>query len=147
MGTTINNSEERKFVVIAIVAADLHSVMDIAWGVSLAAKNAKVMSTQAGEIAQGFQPITNFIGEISKQAIQGVNEIDHEALKLAHITVAEQRANDAYQRFSSVIQNNADARYIDTLSSGMLRVSEQLRITKDEFKTRMNKLISLLIMD
>jgi len=33
------------FVVIASMAAELHSVLDVAWGVSLAAKNAKIIST------------------------------------------------------------------------------------------------------
>ena len=100
---------ENKFVALASIAAELHSVMQVAWGVSLAAKNAKVISAQSGDKGRGFQPITEFIDEISQQAMQGVKAINDEALHLTKIAVNEQRSIDAYNRFDSIRKKNADA--------------------------------------
>jgi len=135
---------DSKVVAIASIAAELHSVMNIAWGVSLAAKNAKVMSAQAGEDALGFQPITNFIDEISQSAIQGVDEINHEALKLSRITVKEQRASDAHQRFLSVISKNKDTAHIDSLTFGMKEVEDNLHKSQSEYRKCLNSLVSML---
>lgn len=138
------SSDQSKSVAIASIASELHAVMDIAWGVSLAAKNAKVISAQAGEKALGFQPITDFIDEISVQAINSVNEINQEATKLSRITVNEQRSQDAYRRFSSVIHKNADARHIGSLAKAMTKVEEHMLDRQHEFKTCIRKLIMAL---
>ena len=137
-------TNDSKVVAIASIAAELHSVMNIAWGVSLAAKNAKVISAQAGEEALGFQPITNFIDEISRSAIHGVDEINHEALKLSRITVSEQRASDAHRRFTSVISRNKDTAHIGSLSFGMEQVEKNLRHAQSEYKKCLANLVSML---
>lgn len=142
--TSTTETENSKVVAIASIAAELHAVMKVALGVSLAAKNAKVMSAQAGDKALGFQPITNFIDEISQQAIEGVVEIDRHALQLSHLTVAEERARDAYRRFASVMRNYADAGYIASLKPCMQRVEDYMDKTHNEHKSSMRKLIALL---
>lgn len=136
--------EESRFVALASIAAELHSVMDIAKGVSLAAKNAKYISAQAGENALGFQPITDFIDEISQQAISGVNEINKAALKLSKIAVYEQRSYNAYLRFNLVEKKYKDARYIGSLSAAMARVEKKMNTTRNEYKKSMGYLVDLL---
>lgn len=135
---------QTKKAAIASIAAELHAVMKVALGVSLAAKNAKVMSAQAGDKALGFHPITNFIDEIAQQAIQGVEEIDHHALKLSYITVTEERTRDAYRRFTSVVRNYADARYIESLKTNMQKVEEAMQEAQREYQMSIRKLFTLL---
>jgi hypothetical protein len=116
----------------------------VAWGVSLAAKNAKVISAQAGDKGLGFQPITDFIDEISQLAMAGVNEISDEALKLSKIAVEEQRSYDAYQRFKSVTVKNNNARYMSSMSAAMDRVETRMLNSTYSFKKKLYLLMSLL---
>jgi len=138
------NYNENKLIALASIAAVLHGVKDVAWGVSLAAKNAKVISAQAGDKGMGFQPITNFIDEISQQAMKGVNEISDEALKLSKISVHEQRSQDAYRRFDNVRQKQSDAVYIDSMSQAMDSVEKNMLIANKDFKKTFNQLLVLL---
>ncbi len=118
--------------------------MSVAWGVSLAAKNAKVISAQAGDKALGFQPITEFIDEISHLAMNGVNEVNEEALRLSKIAVNEQRSIDAYRRFDSVRKKEGKAQYINSLSSAMKRVEQNMLASTQEFKKSLSHLTMLL---
>jgi hypothetical protein len=137
-------TSKQTFVVIASMAAELHSVLEVAWGVSLAAKNAKIISTQAGDIARGFHPITKFIDQISVQAMSGVRDIDERALALTHITVAEERAIDAQRRFASVFKEHPKAKFISSLSPAMHKVDDGLEDIRRDFKGHMHSLDSLL---
>lgn len=136
--------DENRLVALASIAAELYSVKSVAWGVSLAAKNAKVISAQAGDKGLGFQPITNFIDEISQQAMNGVNDINEEALKLSKIAVHEQRSYDAYQRFNSVRNKSQDAQYLKSMSDAMQRAEEKMLASKNEFRKSFRRLVSLL---
>ncbi|MCK4743242.1 MAG: hypothetical protein KAT25_05440 [Sulfuriflexus sp.] len=131
---------EDKLVALASIAAELHSVMNVAYGVSLAAKNAKVISAQAGDKGLGFQPITDFIDEISQLAIEGVSTINENALRLSKIAVHEQRSYDAYKRFTSVIKKNEDAAYIKSLNPSMDRVETHMIKSFKEFRNSMKDL-------
>jgi len=135
---------EDKLVALASIAAELHSVMEVAWGVSLAAKNAKVISAQSGEKGRGFQPITEFIDEIAQQAMNGVNEINHEALQLTRIAVKEHRSIDAYRRFDSVREKNHEAHYIQSMSPAMQRVEQHMLASTKVFKKSLGNLTRLL---
>jgi ODP family beta lactamase len=66
-----------QFVAVASNAA----VMNVAKDISLAAANAKAIAFRAGEKAKGFQPITDFINELTKDAIQVVVIINQKALE------------------------------------------------------------------
>lgn len=136
--------KESRFVALASIAAELHSVMAVAKGVSLAAKNAKYISAQAGENALGFQPITDFIDEISQQAITGVNNINEAALKLSKIAVYEQRSYNAYQRFNLVYTKHKNANHIKSLSDTMIRVEDKMEMTRKKYKCSLNELVELL---
>jgi len=135
---------EDKLVGLASIAAELNSVMAVAWGVSLAAKNAKVISAQAGDKGLGFQPITEFIDEISQQAMKGVNDINDEALRLTKIAVNERRSVDAYRRFDSVRKKDAKARYIESMSPAMKRVEQNMLASTQAMKKSLNQLKLLL---
>jgi hypothetical protein len=136
--------KEDRLVALASIAAELNSVMAVAWGVSLAAKNAKVISAQAGDKGLGFQPITEFIDEISSQAIEGVNEINEKALRLSRLAVDEQRSINAFFSFDSVRKKNADARYISSMMPAMKRVEQNMLLSTREFKKSLNQLAILL---
>lgn len=138
------NQKENRLVALASIAAELYGVKSVAWGVSLAAKNAKVISAQAGDKGLGFQPITNFIDEISQQAMQGVNDINEAALKLSRIAVYEQRSYDAYRRFNSVKEKYKEATYINSMADAMKRVEDNMLTTHNEFRKSLRNLISLL---
>jgi len=138
------NDNEDKLVALASIAAELHSVMNVAYGVSLAAKNAKVISAQAGEKGLGFQPITDFIDEISQLAINGVTHINENALKLSKIAVHEQRSYDAYKRFHSVMTKYQKSKYVDSLEPAMTRVEIHMVDSFKDFKKSMNGLFLLL---
>ncbi len=141
---TNTEQAEDKFVALASIAAELHSVVDVAWSVSLAGKNAKVISAQAGQAGLGFKPITESIDEVSQQAMSGVNEISCAALELSKISVQEQRSIDAYRRFESVFRKNSDAKYIRSLSAAMRRVEDRMQASMSEFRHSMNQLTLLL---
>jgi len=143
MSADTHNNED-KLVALASIAAELHSVMNVAWGVSLAAKNAKVISAQAGDKGLGFQPITDFIDEISQLAIKGVNDINESAMRLSKIAVDEQRSYDAYKRFDSVRKKHQGAAYIASMSSAMGRSENHMIDAFKEFKTSLNNLFALL---
>ena len=143
MSTDFDTNED-KLVALASIAAELHSVMNVAWGVSLAAKNAKVISAQAGDKGLGFQPITNFIDEISQLAIQGVNDINESAMRLSKIAVDEQRSYDAYKRFDSVRKKHDNAAYIDSMAPAMARSESHMIDSFNEFKGSLKKLFALL---
>ena len=139
-----SSHNKSSLVELASIAAELHSVMEVAWGVSLAAKNAKVVSVQAGDQGRGFQPITQFIDEISQQAMKGVKEINLAALQLCKIAVDEQRSINAYQRFESVRTKSADARYIDSMAPAMKGVEQTMLESTRAFKTSLRHLSLLL---
>lgn len=135
---------EGKLVALASIAAELHSVVDIALSVSRAGKNAKVISAQAGDKGLGFRPITEQIDELSKQTMDGVDEISHAALELSKIAVHEQRSIDAYRRFDSVIKKESDAKYIKSMTGVMRNVEDSMRSSISEFKKSMTRLTLLL---
>ena len=120
------SKSENKLVALASIAAELDTIKNIAWGVSIAAKNAKIMSVQAGEKGRGFQPITKFIDEISQQVMTGINDITAAALKLSKMAVNEQRSIDAFNRFVQVQNKNNKTRYIKSLSPAMKKVEETM---------------------
>ena len=135
---------EDRLVALASIAAELSSVMTVAWGVSLAAKNAKVISAQAGDKGLGFQPITEFIDEISREAIDGVNEINEKALRLSKLAVAEQRSINAFHSFDSVRKKNGEARYVNSMMPAMKLVEQNMLGSTREFKKSLIELTILL---
>ncbi|MDH5229844.1 MAG: chemotaxis protein [Gammaproteobacteria bacterium] len=135
------DKKENIIVSVATIAADLASVMRIAWEVSLAAKNAKVIAAQAGDQARGFQPITNFIDEIATQAAEGVSRINDSALSVSRIAVQETRALEAYERFIKVAELAKDARHVQSVKPAIEQVNKDLLDYQTQFKKQYRTLL------
>jgi hypothetical protein len=110
------SSSERNNTVISVatIAADLHKVMHIAWSVSIAAKNAMIISAQAGEQARSFQPITRFIDEIAHTTIDSTQQVERESIRVTRLSAQYLRSRDAYTRFNKVRVSGSGARYLHT---------------------------------
>ena len=109
------SSEQSNTVIsVATIAADLHRVMHIAWSVSIAAKNAMIISAQAGEQARSFQPITRFIDEIAHTTIDSTQQVERESIRLTRLSAYYLRCRDASLRFRRVQTNGRGAAYLHT---------------------------------
>jgi hypothetical protein len=138
-------AQERPFFVsAATVAGNLISVMDIANEISLAAKNANAIAERAGEKANGFRPITDYINEMGNETISLVNKINTEALKVSRIAVDELRAQDAYQRLASA-KDYAGEDAPESIQILIDKAAEELSTHKLALEKEKNKLIELLI--
>ncbi len=106
--------EETKFHLLAVsVAADLAQVKSQGEAISLEALNAKVLVSKAGIKALGFQPITDFMVQLSKETINLVVQIEKKALAVSHEAVGRLRTVNSVQmaqRAQKLAANN-DARY------------------------------------
>ena len=114
LNTNINNREDY-FVAAALVSVQLAGVMETAKSMSLAAKNANVIATRAGEQAVGFQAITDFIDELANNTMFLVKTINEIALEASITAVEKLHAQDALSRMKQARQNTLDARYISSL--------------------------------
>ncbi|MDH5184288.1 MAG: hypothetical protein OEX12_10400 [Gammaproteobacteria bacterium] len=135
---------------VATIAADLHKVMYIAWSVSIAAKNAMIISAQAGEQARSFQPLTRFIDEIAHTTIKSTEKVEHESISLTRLSANYLRTRDAYTRFHQVDRIGKDARYRhtfdQTIDKCLLQLQEQTqRLHQQLF--RLNDFMQDLDMD
>jgi hypothetical protein len=122
----IETRQHNPMVIIAGIAADLSSVMRIAWEVTLASKNAMFIASRAGEKARGFQPITGFIDEIASSTTSGVTKISKQALAVSRMAVEELRARDAAQRFRLAVELAGDAPYLASLSTSNRQLEQTL---------------------
>lgn len=96
------------FVSAATIAGNLVSVMQIAREISLAAKNAKAIAERAGEKANGFRPITDYIDGMGHETASLVSAINGEALEVSRIAVEELRASEVYQRLLETEKYSGD---------------------------------------
>jgi hypothetical protein len=108
------SGQNNTVISVATIAADLHKVNHIAWNVSITAKNAMIISAQAGEKARGFQPITRFIDEIARTTIDSTQQVERESIRLTRLSAHYLRTRDAYTRFNKVRTSGSGARYLDT---------------------------------
>ncbi|MDH5359679.1 MAG: hypothetical protein OEX03_03900 [Gammaproteobacteria bacterium] len=112
---------------VATIAADLHKVMYIAWSVSIAAKNAMIISAQAGEQARSFQPLTRFIDEIARTTIKSTQKVEQESISLTRLSANYLRTRDAYTRFHQVDRIGQQARYRHTFEQTIDKCLSQLQ--------------------
>lgn len=131
-------------VTVTDIAANLQSVAEIAWKVSIAAKNAKAIAARAGGVARGFQPITDYIDEIATKARGKVREINELALRVARTSVEEDRARNACERFAQVFRLSGDAPHIDSLNGAMEEVRRDLECHREEFESKRKELSEML---
>lgn len=135
---------ENSIVRIAEVAADLNAVVRIAWSVSIASKNAMVISAQAGDQARSFQPLTRFIDEIASQTIADIKKVEKESLHLTRLSTMQLRTSDGYQRFLNVQTRAGDARYIDTFNHALEIAHKRLYQYHDQFSRLLRRLLEYM---
>lgn len=111
----LNTRQNAIIVGTATIAADLHRIMHIAWTVSLAAKNARIISAQAGEKARGFQPITTYIDEITKSTQEQTQKVELESIRLTRFATQHLRTLDSQQRYRHIFRAASDAAHVDSL--------------------------------
>lgn len=112
----LQRGQNNTVIGVATIAADLHKVMYIAWSVSIAAKNAMIISAQAGEQARSFQPLTRFIDEIARTTIDSTEKVEQESIRLTRRSANYLRTLDAYQRFHQVERTGKGARFRHTFT-------------------------------
>lgn len=123
----VSHGQNNTVISVATIAADLHKVMHIAWSVSIAAKNAMVISAQAGEQARSFQPITRFIDEIAHTTIDSTKQVERESIRVTRLSAQYLRSRDAYSRFTKVRVSGSGARYLHTFLPVVDQCLERLR--------------------
>lgn len=143
MENNTNVAEMPFFVSAATVAGNLISVMNIANEISLAAKNANAIAERAGEKANGFRPITDYINEMGYETISLVSAINTEALEVSRIAVNELRAHDVYQRLVIAKEYTGDdtpTSILNLIKDASVKLSEHT----NELEKEKTRLIDLL---
>jgi len=134
------SATEPAFVSSASVAAELAEVSAVARDMSISVKNAKAIANRAGTKARGFSPITDFIDEMSVETMKLVNRINRESIELSGIAINELRIQDSFNKFEHVLNNAADAMYIDSLKASMNRIKKE----QEAEKLKLNKFARVL---
>jgi len=125
--SAIQGGHNNTVICVATIAADLHKVNQIAWNVSITAKNAMIISAQAGEKARGFEPITRFIDEIAQSAIGSTRHIEDESIRLTRQAAHYLRTWDAHNRFDKVRRDGHDTRYLESFLPMLHECSSRLK--------------------
>jgi len=140
------NNEKSQFIAVASIAAELTSVMEVAKEISLAAANAKAIAFRAGEKAKGFQPITDYINELAKDAMDLVTRIHEHATLLYRMTVSEHRmeyTNSQLQKIAATVVATK-APYADSLAKPMSMFKEKRKAEHFAFIDQANGLLMQL---
>ncbi len=131
-------------IAVAGIAADqlvvMHKVMHIAWSVSIAAKNAMIISTQADTKALGFQPITRFIDEIARTTMESAKHIETESVYITRLSAIFLRTWDVFTRLSKVDQIAKNAKYHNTFASALEGSSKKLEDESNHLSRELHKL-------
>ena len=125
---------EPAFVSSASVAAELAEVFGVARDMSISVKNAKAIANRAGTKARGFSPITDFIDEMSVETMKLVNRINKESIELSSVAIKELRIQDSCDKFEKVMEEAADAKYMDSLKESLARIKKDQCEEKDKLK-------------
>jgi hypothetical protein len=123
----VQSGQSNTVISVAAIAADLHMVNQIAWNVSITAKNAMIISAQAGEKARGFAPITRFIDEIAQSAIESTRHVEYESIRLTRLSAHYLRTRDAYGRFDKVTHQAQGARFLDSFLPKLRECSQRVQ--------------------
>ena len=133
------------------VAADLATAKELASSVSLEAMNAKVLVSRSGKQALGFQPITDFMAEMSGRVIELVVAVNRDAMivsKLSTQCLRQKHFKDQLTRAldlsskakfkKDIIQHQKDAEQSHHyLLSNLVRSTMELINLLDEIITNM----------
>ena len=136
--------EQAFFVSSAVVAGRLLTVMQIAKEISLAAKNAKAIAERAGEKANSFKPITDFIDEMGRETIQLVEEINEQALSVSRSAVEELRCSEASDRFAEAAKLLGEHQRAASLHDQVEHIRQDALSQQKEVRKQAQALLDLL---
>lgn len=140
----MSNQTKSQFIAVATVTSELSEVVIIAKEISLAAANAKAIAFRAGDKARGFQPITDFIGDLAKETIERVATINDLAIALYQVAVHEFRMAVSHGKFAEVVKNSDSAMYADSMLQPFDDSGVTLHNYRRQFKRNVMSLLTQL---
>lgn len=140
----INSKTKAQFIAVAVITAELSTVVAIAKEISLAAANAKAIAFRAGDKARGFQPITDYISDLAKETIERVATIDALAIKLFQDTVNEYRKVISHHKFEQAIKLAGSAKYAGSMLEPLQRNKAMMQECQRQFKREGGLLLNQL---
>lgn len=140
----MNNETKAQFIAVATITSELSAVVAIAKEISLAAANAKAIAFRAGDKARGFQPITDFIGDLAKETIERVAVINALAIALYQVSVLEFRMAASHSRFTEVVKNSTSAMYAESMNKPLADTGVILQNHRRQFKRNVMLLLTQL---
>ncbi len=138
------SQEQAFFVSSAVVAGRLLTVMQVAKEISLAAKNAKAIAERAGEKANSFKPITDFIDEMGRETITLVEKINEQALEVSRSAVEELRCSEASERFLHAASLLGEHRRAEVLQDKAKEIEADAERQKKEVRQQARALLEML---
>ncbi len=136
-----NTQTKNQFIAVATITSELSAVVVIAKEISLAAANAKAIAFRAGDKAKGFQPITDFIGDLAKETIERVAAINELAIVLYKVTVNEFRVAVSYNKFDEVTKISGSAMYADSMQKPL----DKTKIIMQDYNRQFKRDVTLLL--
>ncbi|MEQ1671832.1 MAG: AAA family ATPase, partial [Hyphomicrobium sp.] len=138
---SVKFTEELEF---PIIGGKIPVILSIAKEISLAAANAKAIAYRAGDKAKGFQPITDFIGDLAKETIERVATINELAILLYKVTVNEFRIAVSYNKFDEVTKKAGSAQYADSIQAPLGNAKIIMQDYNRQFKRDVSSLMGQL---
>lgn len=140
----MNNQTKTQFIAVASITSELNAVVAISKEISLAAANAKAIAFRAGDKAKGFQPITDFINDLAKEAVQDVAAINELATILCRLTIKGYRKREAFNRFEKVVTLSGAAVHADSMGKPLAQAKIVMQDSQRQFKRDVALLLDLL---
>ena len=144
MNTKTKTKTKNQFIAVATITSELSAVVVIAKEISLAAANAKAIAFRAGDKAKGFQPITDYIGDLAKETIERVTAINELAIVLYRVTVNEFRMAVSYNKFDEITKISGTALYADSMRKPLDKTKVIMQDYNRQFKRDVTLLLSQL---
>jgi len=144
MNTKTKTKTKTQFIAVATITSELSAVVVIAKEISLAAANAKAIAFRAGDKAKGFQPITDYIGDLAKETIERVTAINELAIVLYRVTVNEFRMAVSYNKFDEITKISGTALYADSMRKPLDKTKIIMQDYNRQFKRDVTLLLSQL---
>jgi len=144
MNTKTKTKTKTQFIAVATITSELSAVVVIAKEISLAAANAKAIAFRAGDKAKGFQPITDYIGDLAKETIERVTAINELAIVLYRVTVNEFRMAVSYNKFDEITKISGRALYADSMRKPLDKTKIIMQDYNRQFKRDVTLLLSQL---
>ena len=131
-----------KFHVVAVnVAAALAKVSELADSVSMEAMNAKVLVSRSGRKALGFQPITDFMAEMSQKVMMLVSEVNSGVVIVSNLSTQNARHIRFMKQLTKALNLTAGAIY----QADIIEQEEAAKQTHKQLEYSLDEATRLLI--